>query len=51
MIEVELKKIVGGASISSTMLNAIARLINTMLELGRSVGTAIARSRSGKMCA
>lgn len=44
----ELIKIQGGASISSTALNAIIRAINLSLELGRVVGSAIKRAISGK---
>lgn len=45
----ELKNIVGG-SISASMISAVVRGINSLLDLGRSVGTAIRRIRSGKIC-
>jgi bacteriocin-like protein len=45
----ELKQIVGGA-VTAAFINAIARGINTFLDLGRSVGTAIRRIGTGKIC-
>lgn len=45
----ELNKIVGGA-VTAAFLNAIARGIGTILDLGRSVGTAIRRIGSGSIC-
>lgn len=47
----ELLNVSGGASISySSMINAISKGINTFLELGRSVGSAIRRIHSGSIC-
>ena len=41
----------GGASITSAAwLNAAARAITTLVDLGRSLGTAIRRSISGNVC-
>ncbi len=37
----ELVLIVGGSSISGTVLNAVIRAVNAALEVGRSLGTAI----------
>ena len=45
----ELLQIVGGA-ISASMINTIIRGINSFLDLGRSVGTAIRRIQSGRIC-
>lgn len=45
----ELKSIEGGA-ITAAFINAIARGIDTILDLGRSVGTAIRRIGSGSLC-
>ena len=45
----ELMQIVGGA-ISDSMINTIIRGINSFLDLGRSVGTAIRRIQSGRIC-
>lgn len=47
--EKEMLNISGGA-ISASFINAIARGINTLLDLGRSLGTSIRRSISGKIC-
>lgn len=46
----ELFSIVGGISISGTLINAFVRGINAILDLGRSLGTAIRRIRSGSIC-
>lgn len=47
----ELISTVGGATrfISASLLNSIIRGLNTILELGRSLGTAIRRGRNN-MC-
>lgn len=46
----ELLVINGGGVISGTLLNAIARGINVLLDLGRSLGTAIRRVASNTVC-
>lgn len=43
-------KIEGGAGISGTLINAFSRGITTLLDLGRSLGNAIRRVTSGKVC-
>ena len=45
----ELLEISGGA-ISAAFINALARGISTVLDLGRSLGTAIRRIFSGSIC-
>lgn len=45
----ELIKVSGGA-ISGTMLNALSRGLSTLLDLGRSLGTAIRMIITGKRC-
>lgn len=45
----ELQKIYGGA-ISATLLNAFIRGINTILEVGRSLGSAIRRIIAKDAC-
>ena len=45
----ELLQIEGGA-ITATLINSLARAINTMMNLGRSVGSAIVRIYKGKIC-
>ena len=47
--EKTLVKIKGG-SISSTMLNAVSRLITTILELGRTIGSSIYRYKKKNYC-
>lgn len=46
----ELVLIVGGSSISGTVLNAVIRAVNAALEVGRSLGTAIRRIRTKQAC-
>ncbi len=46
----ELLEIYGGLSISGTLINSFVRGINVILELGRSVGTAIRRIGSNNVC-
>ena len=43
-------QIQGGASITGTFLNSLIRGISSLLELGRSVGTAIRRIGSHQLC-
>ena len=47
----EMLNVSGGSSLTSAAwLNAAARAITTLIDLGRSLGTAIRRSISGKVC-
>lgn len=46
----ELLAICGGISLSSSFLNAVSNTAKIILEIGRSVGSAIRRSISGKTC-
>ena len=46
----ELLQIVGGASITGTLLNSIYKVGNMVFELGRSLGSAIRRIVGGSMC-
>lgn len=52
MSDIELKRVVGGAQslISGTFLNAISKLITTLVDLGRNVGSSIAYKLRGKTC-
>lgn len=45
----ELKEISGGA-ITGTFINAIIKGVNSFLDLGRSIGTAIRRIGAGSIC-
>lgn len=47
----ELILVIGGATqISGTLLNSISKLITTLLDLGRAVGSAIRYKVSGYTC-
>lgn len=47
----ELMNIEGGASLlTATFLNAAARMISTIMDVGRSLGTSIRRITSGNTC-
>lgn len=41
---------INGGSISGTMINAFSRALNSLLDLGRSLGSAIRRIASGNLC-
>ena len=43
-------KIEGGGLLSGTVLNAIIKGVNTILDLGRSLGTALRRINTGNVC-
>lgn len=47
----ELLKLNGGAvNINSTFLNAVARVVTTILDLGRTIGSAINRIKNQNYC-
>lgn len=48
--EYELNCLIGGASISGTLLNSVSKLITTLLDLGRTIGSSIRYWKSGKSC-
>jgi len=49
--EYELYNINGGATkITATLLNSIARVLSSFIDMGRMVGSAIRRIKNGKMC-
>ncbi len=45
----ELMKIKGGG-LSSTMVNAVVKVFDIIIDLGRSLGSAIRRTSEGKIC-
>lgn len=47
--EKELKNIQGGG-ISASFITAAVRAINSLLDLGRSLGTAVRRIQNGSIC-
>ena len=47
----ELMDIIGGANwLTASFINAAARSIETVMNVGRSLGSAIRRAFSGKIC-
>ena len=46
----QLLDIDGGFSLSGTIINAFTNGIKTILEVGRSLGTALRRTKEDKMC-
>ncbi|MBP3920290.1 MAG: hypothetical protein J6D28_01865 [Bacilli bacterium] len=46
----ELMIINGGASISAAFISSLARGINTIMDLGRALGTSIRRIGSNNIC-
>lgn len=46
----ELLQIVGGASITGTLLSSIYKVGNLVFDIGRSLGSAIRRAVGGSMC-
>lgn len=49
MSDLELKSIQGGA-ISGNFLNYLSKLINTVLDIGRTIGSAINYMKNKKTC-
>ena len=47
---VELDSIIGGDSISGTVINAFTNIIKVLMDAGRSVGSAIRRVAEGTLC-
>ncbi len=45
----QLTRIDGGA-VTASLLNAISRVVDTILEIGRTVGSAIRRLYNGNFC-
>ena len=45
----ELQKITGG-NLSGTIISAFTRAVNTIMDLGRSLGDAIRRIQNGNIC-
>lgn len=48
--EEELEKIVGGATISGTLINSFATILKTIYSLGKSFGTSLRRMSSNNLC-
>jgi hypothetical protein len=50
MNDEKLIMVVGGVSLTGTLINAMSRAINALLEVGRSLGTAIRRITNKNLC-
>lgn len=48
--DVELYKLIGGASFNATLVNAIIRGVSFIFDFGKTIGTAIRRGISGNIC-
>lgn len=48
--EIELESIIGGAISITTLLNSLTKVVNSVLTVGRSLGSAIRRITSNDMC-
>lgn len=46
----DLKKIQGGTSLTSSLLNAFNSLFKSLMEFGEKVGSALRRIGSGEIC-
>lgn len=46
----KLEEIHGGVSITGAFINALARGVEVLLELGRSLGSAFRRSKDNNLC-
>ena len=46
----ELKLIVGGASISASLIDSLIKGVNSFLDIGRYLGSSIRRFIGGNMC-
>lgn len=49
--EQELLNVVGGSTnLSATMLNSVSKILDTIMDVGRSLGSAIRRIYSDNLC-
>lgn len=46
----ELRNVVGGLSLSASLLTAAAKLIETIMEAGRTLGTVVNMFKNGRSC-
>lgn len=46
----ELFEIIGGINWSGTLFSSVARAIDTVMDVGRSLGSAIRRITNGSLC-
>lgn len=50
MLEVKELKSINGGAFTAAYLTALVRGVNTILDVARSIGTAIRRIQSGNLC-
>ena len=46
----ELRNVVGGFSLSASLLTAAAKLIETIMDAGRTLGTVVNMFKNGRSC-
>ncbi len=46
----DLVKIVGGVSITSSLINSFVKVLNTLVDFGRNLGSGIRRITENKLC-
>lgn len=46
----ELKDVCGGISFTSSALNAIVKAVTSIYDIGRRIGSALVRYRTGNVC-
>ena len=46
----DMYNVVGGASIGSSLINAINKAVNTIYTIGQSIGSSLRRVVNGKYC-
>lgn len=50
LTEEELESIVGGATISGTLINSFSTILKTIYSLGKSFGSSLRRMSSNNLC-
>ena len=46
----DLVKIIGGASITSSLINSFVRLVDSLLDVGRRLGSSLRRISTNNLC-
>lgn len=50
MNDKKMQLVIGGTNINGNLLSAISKMISILLEIGRSIGSAISRYKTGNKC-
>lgn len=50
LTEKELKELIGGATITSAIINAFTNVIKVLLDAGRNIGSGVRRITSNNLC-